>query len=45
MWLGSVSAVAIHVYVPWDQTNMQHRWCLELIDSDDQPVLLPTPLC
>lgn len=41
---GSTSAVAIHVHVPWDQTNMQHRWRLELIDSDDQPVLVAGPV-
>ena len=28
------SAIALHFAVPWDQTNVQHRFDLELLDSD-----------
>ena len=38
------SAIAIYVEVSWDLTNVQHPWRLELLDADDQPVLVPTPL-
>ena len=44
MGIGSTSAVAIHIHVPWDETNRQHQWRLELIDSDDQPVVVPGPV-
>jgi len=38
------SAVAIIIEVPWDQTNVTHRWRLELVDSDGRPVMwTPTP--
>jgi hypothetical protein len=33
-------AIALKVDVPWDQSNTRHRWRLELIDADGQPVLL-----
>lgn len=33
-------AIALKVDVPWDQSNTRHRWRLELVDSDGQPVLL-----
>jgi Family of unknown function (DUF6941) len=33
-------AIALKVDVPWDQANSRHRWRLELVDSDGQPVLL-----
>ena len=33
-------AIALKVDVPWDQANTQHRWRLELVDADGQPVLL-----
>ena len=32
------SALALHIEVPWDRTNTRHRWRLELLDSDGQPV-------
>lgn len=38
------TAVAMHIHVPWDRTNMQHRWRLELLDGDGEPVLVPGPL-
>lgn len=38
------SALAIHVDVSWDLANMRHPWKLELVDSDGEPVMVPTPL-
>ena len=35
------SAVVIYVQVPWDQANTKHRWKLELLDSDGEPVKFP----
>jgi Family of unknown function (DUF6941) len=40
----SPSALAIYIEVSWDLTNMPHAWQIELVDSDGQPVLIPTPL-
>jgi hypothetical protein len=34
-------AIALKIEVPWDQTNMQHEWHIELLTADGQPV---TPL-
>ncbi len=31
-------AVALRLLVPWDQANVPHRWQLDLIDEDGQPV-------
>ena len=42
--LGAPSAVAVYISVPWDQTNRQHVWKLELVDSDGTPVTVPGPL-
>jgi hypothetical protein len=33
-------AIALKVDVPWDQANSRHRWRLELVDADGQPVLV-----
>jgi hypothetical protein len=41
--LGSPSALAVYVQVPWDQTNRRHAWRLELLDSDGNAVVLPGP--
>jgi len=38
------SAIALALKVPWDEANRQHALRLELLDSDGQPVLLPSPL-
>ena len=38
------SAIAIHVKVPWDQTNRQHMMLLELLDLDGEPILIETPV-
>jgi uncharacterized protein DUF6941 len=38
------SAIAIYVEVSWDLANMQHRWRLELLDSDGQPVMVQGPV-
>ena len=40
----SPSAIALHVKVPWDQTNRQHVMLLELLDIDGDPVLVETPV-
>src|SRR5262245_29024843 len=40
---GSPSAVAILLRVSWDLANTRHDWRLELVDSDEQPVLGPAP--
>lgn len=32
--------LAILVQVPWDKTNLEHRWKLELVDADGLPVVL-----
>lgn len=37
------SAVALHIHVPWDRTNIQHAWLLELVDHDADPVMVPGP--
>lgn len=37
------SAVALHIHVPWDQSNMPHTWLLELLDHDANPVMVPGP--
>lgn len=39
-----VMAIAIKIEVPWDQTNMAHTCRLELVDSDGQPVMTPSPV-
>jgi hypothetical protein len=38
------TAIAIYVEVSWDLTNVKHPWRLELLDADDQPVMVPTPM-
>jgi hypothetical protein len=40
----TASAIAVYIEVPWDLTNMRHQWKLELVDSDGQPILVPTPM-
>jgi hypothetical protein len=40
----SPSAIAIYIEVSWDLANMRHHWRLELMDSDGQPVMVPTPM-
>jgi hypothetical protein len=35
-------AIAILFEVPWDRTNEQHAFRLELVDSDGDPVVVPT---
>jgi hypothetical protein len=40
----SPMAVAIHIHVPWDRTNIQHAWLLELVDHDSEPVMVPGPV-
>jgi hypothetical protein len=38
------SAIAVYIEVPWDLTNTQHQWRLELLNSDGEAVEIPTPL-
>jgi hypothetical protein len=37
------SAIAAYIQVPWDRTNVQHEFRLELIDADGDPVSLEGP--
>lgn len=37
-------AVALHIEVSWDRSNIAHPWRLELVDSDGQPVTVATPM-
>jgi hypothetical protein len=37
------SAIAVYIQVPWDRTNVQHNFRLELLDSDGQPVTAEGP--
>jgi hypothetical protein len=38
------SAVVMFIEVSWDLANMQHEFRLELLDSDGNPVEVPTPM-
>jgi hypothetical protein len=40
----SPSAIAMLCEVSWDMANQKHPWRLELLDSDFQPVTVPTPM-
>jgi hypothetical protein len=40
----SPSAIAIYIEVSWDLTNKRHEWRLELMDSDGEAFLVPTPM-
>ncbi len=33
-------AIALYVQVPWDRTNEEHVWVLELLDADGQQVVV-----
>ncbi|MDP9006131.1 MAG: hypothetical protein M3N15_04335 [Actinomycetota bacterium] len=37
----SPMAIAIKIDVPWGQTDVRHRWVLDLVDQDGRPVLVP----
>jgi hypothetical protein len=37
------SALALDIKVPWDEREHEHALRLDLLDSDGQPVLAPTP--
>lgn len=37
------SAIALLIEVPWDRCNAEHKFRLELVDSDGNPVFVPTP--
>ncbi len=40
---GAVSmAIAMLIDVPWEDTNVDHKWEIKLIDTDNNPVLVPT---
>ncbi len=34
------SAIAIKIDVPWDEANRRHRFQLNLLDADGQPVII-----
>jgi hypothetical protein len=35
--------LAVKLEVPWDDANKKHTFRFALVDSDDRPVLVPTP--
>lgn len=37
-------AIAIKVEVPWEEANRVHMLQLSLLDEDERPVLVPTPV-
>lgn len=36
-------AIALKIEVPWDEANRPHRFVLELLTADDQPVSVHSP--
>lgn len=38
------SAIALKIEVPWDATNRKHSVLLQMVDIDDQPVTVETPI-
>jgi len=38
------SGIAIYIEVPWDMTNVRSPWRLELLTSDGESVMVPTPM-
>lgn len=38
------SAVAVYIEVSWDLSNMKHKWRLDLLTSDGEPVMIETPV-
>jgi hypothetical protein len=40
----SPSGIAMYIEVSWDMANTRHPWRIELLDSDGQPVMVPTPM-
>ncbi len=39
----SLSAIAIKIEVPWNETNRKHNLKLELLDEERHAVMVPTP--
>jgi hypothetical protein len=37
------AAIVMDVKVPWDERDLEHELRWDLVDSDGQPVLVPTP--
>lgn len=37
-------AIAVKLEVPWDETNKRHRLEFKLVDADDKPISVPTPV-
>ena len=37
----TLMAMAIKIEVPWDRTNLRHRWTLTLVDEDGRPIQTP----
>lgn len=40
----SPTAIAMHLEVSWDLSNVRHQWRLDLVDSDGEAVMIATPL-
>jgi hypothetical protein len=37
-------AIAVKLEVPWDETNKRHQLELKLVDADEKPIMVPTPV-
>ncbi len=40
----TASAIALKIDVPWLEANKRHKFKLGLVDDDDQPVIVQTPI-
>jgi len=38
------SAIAIKLDVPWEEANRKHTLHLALLNADNQPIVIPTPM-
>ena len=38
------SAIAIKIDVPWDEANRKHKLQITLLNADEQPIVVPTPV-
>jgi hypothetical protein len=38
------SAIAMKIDVPWEEANRKHKLTVALLNADDQPIIIPTPI-